>query len=268
MRQEISTKVGKLIEINNDTVTFALIKDVMGRLITCSILWMILLPGLTLAQGKYMFSGSLGYSIPLGNYSGLDTNNEGSGYARGGFMVQGSADRVGKYGVGFGLTYIFQSNPLDESVDSVMPDGHSFYLGDGSWNNHYILVGPSYFKTWDRFMIEASLRGGLILAGSSNFWVTLPAEDTLSDPRLSKGMGIGFGLQIKAGVAYRIAEKLFIQVGVNYLYGAPIRKKDYYGYTYVYEPEIGYVPVYYGSEFVIKKKVSSINPHLGILFKL
>lgn len=257
-----------MIEINNDRVTFARIILVMIRQLTFCIFFLSWVQGITFAQEKFAVTGSVGYSVPLGNYALADTNNDGSGYARGGFFIQGSIDRVGKYGLGLGLTYIFQSNPLAEEADSVMPEGHSYYLGTGSWNNHYLLAGPSYFRTWDRIMLEASVRAGVIMAGSSNFWITLPAEDSLSEPRLSKGMGIGFAMEIKAGIAYRIGKKTFIKAGVSYLYGSPVRKKDYYGYTYEWEPDIGYVPVYYYSEFTIKKKVSSLNPHLGIIFKL
>ena len=217
---------------------------------------------------KLHFTGGAAYSIPLGDYKDIDWDNDYSGYAGGGFNVSLGFNWIGKVGFGLGASYVFQYNSLKDTAENVVPDGHQFELGTKAWNNHYLLAGPVYYQSFGKVTVEAGILVGIVVAMSPNFYITLPAVDSLSQPTTSQGAGMGFAYKLTAGVGYQVSRRVSLSANISYLGGSPSRTKDYYYYHYEEDPIYGLIPVYQGAEVTIKKKISTINPGIGITVKL
>lgn len=226
------------------------------------------LPPVTKKLFKLHFTGGAAYSVPLGEYSGKDTTDVSSGYATGGVTVSIGLNWMGKRGFGLGASYIFQYNALTGDAKYVTPDGQGYTLGTRPWNNHYLLVGPVYYQSFGKVTVEAGILVGIVIAMSPNFYITLPAVDSLSQPTTSQGAGMGFAYKLSAGVGYQLSKRVSLSANISYLGGSPSRTKDYYYYYYKQDPIYGLIPVYQGAEITIKKKISTINPGIGITVKL
>lgn len=214
----------------------------------------------TNAKSRVIIDASGAWSIAMGKYQTTKTTDEYAGYASGGFMAQVGINWIGKHELGLGVTYVFQHNGFQEKAENICPPGQD-YLGSGGWNNHYFLAGPVYIKEFGRISMDISVLGGFVLSTGKIFSLEVP--DTLH-PYVSTGTGFGFGFQAKAYAGYRISNKVFITAGISYLGGTPSRSKSFY--TLVQDPNVGWT--YVGSETVIKKKISTINPGVGIMIKL
>lgn len=211
-----------------------------------------------------------GYSIPFGKYKSFDKGQPNSGYASGGFLAQLKLNWLGKRDIGLGVSYAFQQNTLQDTAMRLTPNGmdSSFVLGDRPWSNHYILAGPVFVKAFNRWILDLSLLAGFVIATSENFSITIP-EDSIHY-RISSGAGTGVAFQARASVGYRISNRVILTAGISYLGANPTRKKENYVYSYVEEPpESGnFYPVFTGYEETRKKKISTLNPGLGIIIKL
>ena len=210
-----------------------------------------------------------GYSAPFGSYSSMDKKNDFSGYATGGFFIQAAGTIKGKGLIGLGFSYLYQQNPLNKKADTITPEGHQYQLGTTPWRNHYVLIGPSLYQRINKWFVQAKVLGGLILASSSNFSMTIPPVDSLASPTLSSGMGLGFALQVMVGGGYRFSQHWGIMANVHFIGGNTQRKKDYFTHSYVFDPELQeWVLLVQGGEFKIKKKPSAIEIGIGIVYIL
>jgi len=213
---------------------------------------------------------AIGYAIPLGVYSSIDYSEKKAGYASGGLMAQATFDWIGKKRIGIAAQYIYQSNPLQDTAKNVIPHGQSYPLGSGNWSNHYLMLGPSYFQTFGRFLVNARVMGGLIYSFSSNFNTTDPASGANNT-----NQGVGFAMQFMAGAGYFISQGVAIKINVNYLAGWPGREKQYYsqlvGYDEYKDPVTGLpvvTPIYSAPvQYDIKKVVSTFNPMIGLIIR-
>ena len=211
-------------------------------------------------KSRVIIDVSGAWSMALGKYRETTTTDDYAGYASGGFMGQVGINWIGKHDLGLGVSYVFQHNGFQEKAKDICPPGQDC-LGSGGWNNHYFLAGPVYIKEFGRLIMDISVLGGFVISTGKIFSIEIP--DTLH-PYFSSGTGTGFGFQAKASAGYRIGKKIFITAGISYLGGTPSRSKSFY--TLVQDPNVGWT--YVGSETVIKKKISAINPGVGIMIKL
>jgi hypothetical protein len=230
-------------------------------------------PGQTIKKtrkGEIFLDISGGYSMPFGKYSDTDTTNKYSGYATGGFYGQFSATWIGKRHFGLSAAYCYQRNTLSPEAEHVTPDGQDQELGKNPWSNHYLLAGPAFIRHFGKVFVEAQLQVGIVLAFSSNFYITLPeVSDTGNNTtNLSQGNGFGVSMQALAGVGYRLSDRVSLNLRISYLGANPVRTKDYY-YYYYYVDEFGEEHyVYQGAEFEIRKKISTLNLGVGIAIKI
>jgi len=214
-----------------------------------------------------------GYSLPFGKYASSDTEDKLSGYASGGFFIQGGATWLGKNILGLGLSYAFQRNAIQKIVQNDTLAGYYEPLGSRPWTNHYLLAGPVLFVQTGRLSILAKAQIGGVLAYSSNFTIWLPtdAADSLTPGPLKKsdGPGMGVAVQVLAGVGYRVTKNISVDVTLSYLGGSPVRKRDYYYYYWDIDPETGRLqPVYQGGEIEKKRRISTFNIGAGLTIKL
>ncbi len=214
-----------------------------------------------------------GYSIPFGKYASSDTEDKLSGFASGGFFFQGGATWLGKNILGLGLSYVFQHNAIQKSLQTDTLAGYNDALGSRAWTNHYLLAGPVLFTRIGKFSILAKAQIGGVLSYSSNFTIWLPtdAADSLSPGPLKKsdGPGMGVAVQIMAGIGYQITKNICINVTLSYLGGSPLRKRDYYYYYWDIDPQTGRLqPIYQGGEIERKRRISTFNIGAGLTIKL
>lgn len=214
-----------------------------------------------------------GYTMPFGNYASPDTTEDLAGYAAGGFLFQFSGTWLGKRNLGLSATYCYQRNALQKSVEFVKPDGHDYYLGTKPWSNHYLLAGPAYSNTFGRFYLMTKVQVGVVLAFSPNFSMSMPENqaDSTSPPSnyLSGGAGIGVAFQALVAGGYQLTDKLALTMNLSFLGANPSRQKDYYVSSYYYDEELKqWLLVWQGGEFTIKKKISTFNFGIGIVYRL
>lgn len=213
-----------------------------------------------------------GYSVPFGKYAGSDTTADLTGYATGGLFAQASITLLGRKNLGLSATYCYQRNPLQKGVEYIRPEGHSYMLGSRPWSNHYLLAGPAYSNKFGRFFIIAKVQVGVVLAFSSNFSITMPENqsDSTIPPTtyLSEGAGIGVAFQGLVSGGYQLTDKLVLNLNFSFLGANPVRKKDYYTSSYYYDEELKqWLLVWQGGEFIMKKKISTLNIGIGIAYR-
>lgn len=216
---------------------------------------------------------STGYSMPTGKYASSDTTAKFSGYASGGFTFQFSGTWLGKRNLGLSATYCYQRNTLQKSVEFVKPDGHDFFLGTRPWSNHYLLAGPAYVNHFGKFSFMAKIQAGVVMAFSPNFSMSMPENqaDSTTPPSsyLSGGAGVGVAFQSLVAGGYQITDKLALNLNLSFLGANPGRTKSYYSASYYYDEELKqWLLVWQGGEFTIKKKISTFNIGIGLIYRL
>lgn len=213
---------------------------------------------------------SAGYSMVFGKYGAVDPQDKNSGFASGGWLAQVAFDWMGKNRFGLELQYIFQQNPLKDSAENVYPSGQSYTLGSGSWNNHYLLIGPVFMTDFNRLRIHARLLGGIIYSFSSHFNTTDPYSGNNNH-----NQGAGFAMQLGAGVGYVVSKVVTLRFNLDFIAGWPGKERQYASQFLRWDehidPKTGqvvYEPVYSAPvEYVIKKVVTTLNPSVGVVFK-
>jgi opacity protein-like surface antigen len=221
------------------------------------------------AKSRMTFDFFGAYSMATGKYTANDLEQDNAGFAGGGFMAQIKLSWLGKKDFGLGVSYAFQQNAILKQVqDSIVPGGDPNGLGDKPWNNHYLLAGPVMVKEFNRIVLDVSVFVGFVIASSHVFDMMVPVDSVQYS--ISSGAGIGFAFQARAGVGYRVSNRIILTASISYLGGSPTRKKENFVYSVIEDPPGSgiYVPVYQGYEDIIKKKISTFNPGIGIMIKL
>jgi len=214
-----------------------------------------------------------GYSIATGEYSSTDIASEKSGYAGYGWLAQLTYDWMGSHDFGLAIQYTFQKNPFKEEAESVHPEGiHDslYFLGPGSWNNNYLMIGPAYMKTFNKILVDVKILAGAVISSGRTFSTTNP-----SNHENSSNTATGFAFQLSAGVGYLLTGHLALKINFNYLAGWPSKKKQYdaqfIGYDSYKDPVSGHVilkPVYSApAEYTINRIISTLNPGIGLVYK-
>jgi hypothetical protein len=213
---------------------------------------------------------TVSYSIALGKYNLADREDEKSGYAANGYLIQGSFDWMGKKSLGLCIQYSFQHNPYQKEAENINPEGRSDSLGTTGWSNHYLMVGPVFIKSWKKITLDVKVLGGFMVAIGSNFYYVKPADNSLVHD-----FGSGFALQISGAVGYNITKNLTLKGSLGWLGAWPVKNKEYeaefLGYKEEYDPVSGKwittavysAPVTYN----IKKVISTFNPGIGLVFR-
>ncbi|MFC2101853.1 hypothetical protein ACFLS7_02565 [Bacteroidota bacterium] len=210
-----------------------------------------------------------GYTMAFGKYINTDRDDGQSGYAANGFFIQVSGSWLGKRGLGLGLSYCFQNNAI--AAPDTIPAGHYEPLGSKHWSNHYLLAGPVFSREFGKWLLTLKFQGGGVLSFSPAFRIWMPSSDSLNinDTRLSDGPGFGVAMQALAGIGYRVTNNLSVNLAFSYLGGNPVRMKSYSQYIYETDPATGVqTPVFVKGEIERKKKISTFNIGLGLVFKL
>ncbi|MFH1295899.1 MAG: hypothetical protein ABIJ04_01330 [Bacteroidota bacterium] len=229
---------------------------------------------ITISQKKsrnVTFEIHAGYSMAFGKYIMTDKDNKLSGYASNGFFVQLSGNWLGKRGLGLAVSYCYQNNAIQaDFADDTLVD-MSGPLGKKPWNNHYLLAGPAFIKSFGQWLLTVKVQAGGVLAFSPIFRIPMPSTDSLNPLAftISDGPGFGVAMQALAGIGYRVTDNLTINLAFSFLGGNPNRSKSSSQYIYEEDPETGFInPVYIHIEKERKKKISTFNIGLGISFKL
>ena len=209
------------------------------------------------------------------NYADLDRNNPKAGYADKGYFFHAEVDFMGKQDFGLAVHYNFQHNPIQVSARNTIPLNGPDSLGIGSWNNHYLLIGPVYMKSISKFVIEAKLLGGIILSFSPVYNTRNLASNTI-DANHAFGFGGGIGI----GVGYNISPRIALNLSVSYLCGFPQLNKSYKTELISHDTTITYNwvthendttvdshPYTAVSENTFKKTVSAIYAGIGLIIK-
>ena len=213
---------------------------------------------------------TVSYSIALGKYKLMDRENEQSGYAANGYLIQATFDWMGKKNLGLAVQYSFQRNPYQKEAQTINPEGRSDSLGTKGWMNHYLMAGPVYLKSWKKVTLDVKLFGGIVIAIGSNFYYVKPVDNSIVHD-----FGAGFALQLSTGVGYNITERLTLKGSIGWLGAWPVRNKEYgsefQGYKQEYNPETGqwiYTAIYSAPvTYNIKKVISTFNPGIGLIYR-
>lgn len=221
---------------------------------------------------RFILEGSAGVSVPIGSYSTNDRFNKKSGFAQTGSLFQVTIDWMDKKDFGMALQYSYQYNPIQSSsVHDTLP-GRTYPLGSGGWSNHYLMIGPVYYKEIKKFVIDAKVMGGLVFAFSPLFNYTSP--DSLHTKVTSYGSG--FAYEAAAGVGYRVSSNLQIKFDVSILGAIPTLHKqyggEYLGTVDYRNPQTGaieYISIYAPAVVLdLKNYISTFNASFGIIIKL
>jgi hypothetical protein len=209
-----------------------------------------------------------GFSLPFGKFHLADSTDDLSGYANGGFYAEISGAWLGKRGFGLTAAYTYQRQWLNPAAENITPDGHKYILGKKPWSNHYLLAGPVFASHFGKLLLQVKAEAGVVIASSSNFYMTMPVTttDSMAPPQtiLSQGSGIGVAFQGLVSLGYRLTEKLSLSLSVSYLGANPARTKDYYWYTIDQFNQL----IYHGGEFQIRKKISTLTAGVGVAYRL
>ncbi len=212
-----------------------------------------------------------GYTLAFGKYILTERDNKQSGYAANGFFVQVSGSWLGKSGLGLALSYCYQNNAIQKGyTDTILVDMKEPF-GSRHWNNHFLLAGPVFSKHFGNWLITAKVQVGGVLAFSPVFQIPMPSTDSLNPfaSTVSTGPGFGVAMQALAGIGYRVTDNLTINLAFSFLGGNPNRTKSYSQYIYEPDPVSGLLhPVFYHGEIERKKKISTFNIGLGIVYQL
>lgn len=221
------------------------------------------------AKSRMTFDFFGAYSMATGKYKATDLEQDNAGFAGGGFMAQIKLNWLGKKDFGLGVSYVFQQNAIQkEARDDTLPGGDPVGLGDKPWNNHYLLAGPVMVKEFNRIVLDVSVLAGFVIASSNVFDMMVPVDSIQYS--ISSGAGTGFAFQARAGIGYRVSNRIILTASISYLGGNPTRRKENYVYSVIEDPPGSgiYVPVYQGYEDIIRKKISTFNPGIGITINL
>lgn len=202
-----------------------------------------------------------GISIPVGkNYSDLDRTNTKAGFAANGFYIGLGAVWMGEKDFGVGIHYTFQHNPLQPEAHDLIPYGGVDSLGSGSWNNHYLMIGPTYHATFSKFLVEVTLMGGLALTFSPVFETQDPyTQERKSHPAFGFGLGAGIGL------GYNITPKIALKVSAGYRGCYPQATVEYQQLVY---DSVSQQNLVQATDYESKKTVSTFQAGLGLTIKL
>lgn len=208
-----------------------------------------------------------GYSIALGRYAAADRENKSSGFAANGFFIRAAGNWLGRSGLGLGISYTYQNNPLqrDHKADTLV-DQYS-QLGNRHWSNHYLLAGPVFSREFKRFRISVKVQAGGILAFSPLFRIWMPSTDSLNPGTMTLTDGPGFGVAVLAAAetGYKLTEKLSLNLSFAYLGGNPARKKSY---SQVLKDEDTGQYYFVQGERECSKKISTFNIGIGLIYQL
>lgn len=176
---------------------------------------------------------SAGVSIPSGDFSSGDYENNGAGYAKTGFSLKTSYDHRISYNFGISGLLLVHSNPWDEDelIDGIEADSldiiDKLSVATSNWSSFGILVGPSLYIPINEhlnFDIKATI--GMYNAYAPEIVISGTRSNgenfTL---RLLKYNGIGFAWNIGATVRYKITKSRYIIIGGDYL-SSTINFKD------------------------------------------
>jgi len=220
---------------------------------------------------RIYFEGSFGVSVPMGQYMKDDTNSKKSCFAQPGYLIQVTCGWMGKKDLGLAFQYTFQNNPILSYVKNAVLPERTFPLGSGSWSNHYLMIGPVYYKEIHKFTLDAKLLGGIIFAFSPLFNYTSP-DSTL---KTVKNYGSGFAFQFAFGGGYSISSRVKIKLNFGFLGAIPTFRKQYGGEyleTRTYKDQYGvintvdvFAPVV---NLDLKNYISTFNASIGVIFKL
>lgn len=213
-----------------------------------------------------------GYAMVLGSYGKFDREYSKSGYASGGWLMQFSFDWMGQRNFGLVVQYTFMHNPLLDTAAQVIPPGpYKYPIGEGSWNNHFLMAGPGFMKAFGRLHLDVKFLFGGVVSASPVFNMTDPTSG-----ENVKDVGMGIAIQASGGVGYLLTPRIVLKGNIGYLAGWPSKSKSYgaqlLGYQEIVDPitgnVIGYEPVYSApAEYEIKKVISVLSPSAGIVFK-
>jgi len=208
-----------------------------------------------------------GYSIGFGKYISTEKDDKQSGYASNGFFVQVEGSWLGKSGLGLGAGYCYQNSWIQESATDDTLVGQYTELGSKHWNNHYLLAGPVFIRGFGKLLLTFKLQAGAVLAFSPVFRLWMPSTDTLNPNTmtLSDGPGAGVAVHAMAGIGYRVTDNLTVNLAFSYLGGNPNRTKSYS--QFIRDDDTG-LYYYTHGELERKKKISTFNIGLGVIFKL
>ncbi|KAA2243023.1 porin family protein [Chitinophaga agrisoli] len=168
-----------------------------------------------------------GLSLPGGDYSKGDYNNDQSGFAKTGFNIGVTGAYYFKhshFGIGGILSYTHYGfknaqGLADGYKEAFDVDSSTVYI-KGNNQTINILVGPYYTVPLGKLSLDFRLLGGLVNATLPGNEVYL--EDGL-DNRLKqdKSTASAFGWQGGAAIRYTIVPHIGVFAGVDYFYSKP-----------------------------------------------
>ena len=203
----------------------------------------------------------IGPSIPVGkSYPGIEYLNEKSGYAKTGYLFQGTINWLGKKNMGLAVQIAYQRNPLKDTAEMVIPSGTGYAWGKGGWMNIYLLAGPVYEKKIQKILIDVKILGGFVITSSPVFNMTNP-ETHQNEKKSATGFSLGFN----ANAGYFLTSHMALQLSLSYLAGFPAVSKQYNAYQY-WDPELKKIIYTAPSEFKINKNISTFNTTAGIVY--
>jgi hypothetical protein len=187
---------------------------------------LIILSFFTYGQKPQAFLGvSAGASIPYGDFSSGDFENNGAGYAKTGFSLSTSYDHRITYNFGVSGLLIVHSNPWDEDdlIDGIEADSLDFAdklsVATSNWSSFGILVGPFLYVPLGEdfnFDIKATIGMYNIFAPEIVISGTQSNGENFS-LRFLKYSGIGFAWNLGTTIRYKITNNRYIVLSGNYL---------------------------------------------------
>lgn len=186
----------------------------------------------TFAQ-KNTFSIAAGPSIPLGQYSNTNIQRISSGGAKPGSQINLSFDHKVNSSFSFSVMAFAQSHGINAREAAK-------FLSERSYRYRYNLTDSVYYKNW-KFDKNRWLNAGLLLGGKNEFFlnkqlslttkaligIVFTTSPTLSAKSLSDSTegtfsrsgksGHAVAYVFDAGVKYKLNQKLFVLLGLQYL---------------------------------------------------
>lgn len=179
------------------------------------------------SQNKGYVAISLGPSIPTGDFSSKDMNNEAAGFAKTGIFLDLSF--AYKIGDNFGVTALLrgQSNKLDgqaisNEMSKKLPDDVSENTSVGSWGVGGILVGGySSIQITKQLSFESKLMAGFISANSPEILINLNGPGGTAWVKQNSTSGNAFAYLAGIGLKYDAGKRICMIAHVDYLGAKP-----------------------------------------------
>lgn len=178
-----------------------------------------------LAQDKGYIAISLGPSIPIGDFSSKNANNESAGWAQTGAIIDFSF--AYKFGKNFGISVLLrgQANGIDNNAlasELTKQAGGSWTVNSKAWSiGGFMFGGYGSFPISDKVSFDSRAMIGFLSSTSPELNITLNGSGGAGWIKQSSVTATSFSYLIGGGFKFDVGRKICLLANLDYLGSKP-----------------------------------------------